>query len=526
MFKCSVKLPLILLIFFAAVPAAAIPQLWNIPVESSKFIGREKYLLKISQQLPQNPVVLSGLSGIGKTSLAYHYVRCHYAEYDIAWKFDAAKDLDDQVTKLAQKLCELEDLVKTPRFSDPIACLSFVKSWLRQTKRRWLLIFDDAKSYGDIVGYLPEIHGNKDKHIIVTSLSIRARELSMRLEKFSEEESLAFLKFHLGDAFEKEACLTLAEIVDFHPLALRQAVSFIKFTPGFSIKDYIELFKNKTQEFWEMERAALANDNFRSNQPELYTSIKISLEKLKKERPDSYRLLTFLVQVYHKKIEGKLIRSWLDRFTQKNLTAFGSLLDRALVFKIEESDTSKGYAIHNYVRDVVLDNVTDAELLEAQNSSIDLFHHFLSGNPDIVFEYFESHPNHINHLEALCALRKDINSDKDLDLAVKLLYYSYYVQRKYDFSEVLARKISTSLQNKSFGNKLIVASFYSMNSYMKYLSDGLPEAIEEALKASRLLKTMDSEEVRKELIMLLSNNLGFYYYWRLCCKKFRELQNY
>lgn len=506
------------------------PLLWNIPLEATKFFGRVNYLDNINSKGRKAPVILTGMSGIGKTSLAYYYARFHQDEFDIIWKFDAKKDFQDQIVRFSKHLYRLDSFLEKPNFSDFTECLPFMRDWLRYTKLNWIIIFDDAKSYGDISIYIPDITCNEKKRIIVTSLSTREQEFSMKIEKFSPQEAIDLLRFHLGDKIKEEELLSLAETVDFHPLALRQAVSFIKFTPSTDIQGYISLFQNKNEDFWKKENMALANDNFRKNQPKLYKSIMLSLEQLKRENPESYRLLVFLTQIHHSHFEGKVVKEWIDEFAKKNQTIFGVLLDYALISKVEGEKSTDMFAIHNYVRDVILSFSSSEEIRSARKTGIELFSRFLSGSPDAVLPYFEKNQNHINHLDVLCASNTEIDSDHTLDLSVKLLFYIYYAQRRYDESEALARKINTAIEKKPFENKLLIASFHNMNAYMKYLSVGLDGAIEESLKAYNLLKAIESKEAKRELVILLSNNLGFFYHWQgniekceACVKEVEEI---
>ena len=528
LFKCFIRIYFISCLVISH--SLAQPKLWNIPIVPSKFIGRHSYMKTIEAEAKKRPVLLSGLSGIGKTSLAFHYIRTHNNQYDIAWKFDARKDMETQVVEFAKQIVELDSLNKRPNYFDAKECLEFIKEYLRKTTYQWILVFDDAKSYSDVVKFFPETHGAPNKQIIITSLTTRSLEQAMRITKFTLEETVEFLKHHLGEKTDENHCRELGEVLDFHPLALRQAVSFLRFTPGSSIPDYISYFKSKNKEFWEAERVALANDNIRNSQQDLYTSIKISLDKLRNENPVAHELLCALSQIDFSQIDDVFIKCWIEKFADGRSDVFGHLLDSALVDQSKESDSTSGYTIHSYIQAVVMSDASDAEKIKSSESVEKLLFSMLSGPSDIVFEYFENNPFHVAHLKTFSEARQDIQTDEFLDLNVKLLYYSFYAQRRYEFADKQAMKISRSLAKKSFNNALMVASFHNTNSYMRYISEGLPEAIEETLKAYKILKKIDSSDARKEMIILLSNNLGYYYYWQgnlkgcdRCCKEASEL---
>ncbi len=528
LFKCFKKF---FLISWLVIPdLLAQPTLWNIPIETSKFIGRDRLVKTMKAKIKIHPILLTGLSGIGKTSLAYHYIRMYNSNYDIAWKFDAAKNMEVQIIEFAKRLVAVDSMARKPNYSNSEECLEFVKELLRKTTYRWILVFDDARSYSDIIKFLPETHGSPSKQIIITSLTTRSQEQVMRVIKFTPEETIEFLRHHLGKDVDEAHCIALGKVLDYHPFALRQAVSFVRFTPGSNISDYITYYQSKSQEFWDAERAALANDNFRHNQPDLYTSIKIALDKLRDDNPIAHQLLCALSQINFSQIDGDFIKCWVDNFADGRPDVFGHLLDRALVSQVEVSDTASGYTIHNYTQAVIINVASDVEIIKSRQTVEKLLFSMLDGTPEIVFEYFENNPIHANHLEAFCGGQHDIQTEESLDLNVKILYYAFYAQRRYEFTSAQVSKISKNLAKKTFSDSLMVASFYNLNSYMRYLSYGLSEAIVEALKAYEILRNIDSNEARNELIMLLSNNLGFYYYWRgdldsaeRCCKEAIEI---
>src|SRR5688500_6851772 len=80
--RTSVNLP--------PIPAAQLPETWNLPPRNSYFTGRTELLAKIKDCLSGEAMHLvltvHGLGGIGKTQLTLEYVWRHYRDYrGVCW---------------------------------------------------------------------------------------------------------------------------------------------------------------------------------------------------------------------------------------------------------------------------------------------------------------------------------------------------------------------------------------------------------------------------------------------------------
>lgn len=521
LFKCFNRVFVVSWVMISALRAE--PLLWNIPIESSKFIGRQDYLDKMKTLIGKQPLLLSGLSGIGKTSLAYQYVRNHVSLYDIVWKFDASKNMDFQIIQFAKRLRDHHPSGARLNETNAEECL-------RQTKKPWILLFDDAQSYTDVIPYFPETHGCPNKHIIVTSLSTRSQEQLMRVEKFTPQETLAFLRHHLGDAAKEADCMKLAAVLDHHPLALRQAVSFIRFTPGSSISDYIDYFQNKNQEFWDAERAALVKDDFRKNQPGLYTSIKISLNKLRRECPLALQLLFMLSQIHYGKIESEMIKGWIKEFAGGNSEIFGYLLDRALIYPLEDSQTHNHYGIHNYVRSVIVHEATDVERHEGSKQALQIIAQALPERLEACNAFFQNHPNLSAHFSDLIAHHHGEAISDNLVPEIKHLYFLYNFSRKYKEAFDLAKSLRKKYEASDIMPTVAHAGLYGICSYMDYEEGNASLSIKTAKIAEQILSKIQTRESLEEGIQLQGNILGSLFYWlgdfeqlKQCIAKCREL---
>ncbi|KAJ9617240.1 hypothetical protein H2200_000961 [Cladophialophora chaetospira] len=129
------------------------------PLRADHFTGRDKDLENIHEWLglQETPAIrtytIYGRRGIGKTQIALEYARKHRKHYDaIFWVQAETKGaLRQSFTDIALAL-ELPGADKNSTFDEN---LMRVLRWLRHTRKRWLLIYDNAEREQLLKGYWP-----------------------------------------------------------------------------------------------------------------------------------------------------------------------------------------------------------------------------------------------------------------------------------------------------------------------------------------------------------------------------------
>ena len=242
------------------------------PYYQSRKILQQSLRLNISNK---KQVVLSGLGGSGKTTLALEFAEEKASSYDHIYFFNSASQstLEQELQNFSVKLgC---------RIKDPEGRLNFLKSWLCQNEN-WLLIFDNAdetkelKYISELLPYL------KLGHVIITTRNYDCTDLgfqkSLLVEEFDKEEALDFLFQRTGFKRTKKSELAAEEIaliLGYFPLALEQAGAYMFSEPKVPIHEYLEQIKK------DFERAFL-----RQNAHKMYfikRASKDEKEKLFKE---------------------------------------------------------------------------------------------------------------------------------------------------------------------------------------------------------------------------------------------------
>ncbi|KAH7092428.1 hypothetical protein FB567DRAFT_588706 [Paraphoma chrysanthemicola] len=253
------------------------------------FLGREDVLAHIHRTLvvPNGMELMSGLKafaiygigGIGKTSIAAHFVRTRKEHYDaVFWlNADTTGKLDDSFGIMALKL----NLQEPGDDKDKVSSRSLVRDWLANpvkshvsgatTKARWLLVFDNVDDFRVMERFWPPSGSGS---VLLTSrdpLVDSCMEFSdpdqdietttISLPPFSETEATEFLfktTRRRSMTRDDKIALDVARRLQGLPLALRQ-LSGIMTRRSLTFKDLLDLYDEEAHhkqlhETWEQVR--------------------------------------------------------------------------------------------------------------------------------------------------------------------------------------------------------------------------------------------------------------------------------
>lgn len=101
---------------------------------------------------------------------------------------------------------------------------------------KWLLVFDNADKYEDILPYIPTSL-NKGHNVMVTCLN-EGSSPDIPVNSFSAEESAAYIKQYLPNANAGQIA-ELAKLLNYLPLDLKGAINYIR-SAGISTSEYIK----------------------------------------------------------------------------------------------------------------------------------------------------------------------------------------------------------------------------------------------------------------------------------------------
>ncbi|MCA9952844.1 MAG: tetratricopeptide repeat protein, partial [Anaerolineales bacterium] len=227
---------------------AAMLPIFEVPFYRNRhFTGRAALLSQLNERRDsgQTAVVtqaIVGLGGVGKTQLALAFSYQHQNSYSLVYWLRSGDrpTLGSDMLVLAQtlKLAQADTDVETGR--------AVLMRWLAQTKRPWLLVFDnvDTLEPRDMQEFVPK---SGPGHVLITSRNPGWSSLAVVLQTdvFTPDEAVTFLLDRTGQT-ERRAAKKLAKALGHLPLALEHAAAYVN-RAGCSLSEYYEMFLTERQ---------------------------------------------------------------------------------------------------------------------------------------------------------------------------------------------------------------------------------------------------------------------------------------
>jgi hypothetical protein len=200
--------------------------------------GRDELLAELETRLARSPViVMYGLGGAGKTSVAVEYAHRRLADCGVVWQLTA-----EESATLAVGFGELASRLNAGP-GDPVAAVHAVLT----RRDDWLLVFDNVPDPGVIEGLIPPAGGGQ---VVITSrYAFWPGGQAVEVPVLDREVAAGFLLARTGaaGAEEEQAAGELADELGGLPLALEQAAAYMEST-GRSIGQYLGLFRRRRAE--------------------------------------------------------------------------------------------------------------------------------------------------------------------------------------------------------------------------------------------------------------------------------------
>ncbi|WP_432834344.1 FxSxx-COOH system tetratricopeptide repeat protein [Dactylosporangium sp. CA-092794] len=210
-------------------------QFGALPPRNPEFTGREDVLGAMRAKLtgePWRPLVLHGLSGVGKTSIATEFVYRERDGYDLVWWITA-----EQVSQVRSALVTLGERREWEASQDMRRTISGVLSRLESADFRWLIVFDNATRPEDIEDLVPAAGGAGGAVIVTTrDAAWLDRGRGVTVAVLSRAESIRLLQRRGGISFDEAD--QLAERLGDLPLALEQAAA-MRAAAGITVQEFL-----------------------------------------------------------------------------------------------------------------------------------------------------------------------------------------------------------------------------------------------------------------------------------------------
>lgn len=246
----------------------------HLPLETPNYVEMEGKRKELEESLEvRNVALISGPRGMGKTTLAAKYGKdCKHSGWQVRWIKGAR--IHEEFLKLAKDLN-----IKTDNLG-PEEIRDLVYGGLeRFTKKRILLVIDNAKDWKEIKQYLVNLP-NHVKVVITSRQGNLLQEIGVRpiiVKGFGRKEAVFYMQEALGK--DKREAERLVEAVTESPFRLSKVVAYLKKHSLMSIDDFIEDYE--------------AIKMGKHQDEEIYPEVELLFRDLKKQSPKSWQLLKY-----------------------------------------------------------------------------------------------------------------------------------------------------------------------------------------------------------------------------------------
>lgn len=220
----------------------------------AEVVGREDELIALrvgftcAQRSPL-PVlrVLTGLGGVGKTTLARAYAQRYQDQYELVW-WVRAED-PDAVPGEFRALLDILTPQYAERTHDPVQALHAV---LANRRKPWLLVIDNIAEPNALRGLLPAV-GTGD--VLITSRAGHwpDRRIVLPVPPLTQPHAIQLVTALSGDPDQTSAALLASELGCL-PLALAQAGCYVAHN-AFDLASYLALYRRRRAELHQRGHA-------------------------------------------------------------------------------------------------------------------------------------------------------------------------------------------------------------------------------------------------------------------------------
>ncbi len=345
-------------------PSSAPTVIKNIVIPEN-LISRRDMLDKLHNEFKSHKcVVVSGIGGSGKTSLAYLYAKEQNFN-NIAWVIVNGKIEDVFVDKIARLLLKNEDYEGFTRISDTKTKLDIIKSELSKIEGKNLLVFDVNTNNEEIKheietkinNYLPS--GSWKTLVLTRTVAENPSRFStIKMDKMAADDAQ---KLFLNNwtrtkiVFSQDQLAEITKELYYHPLLIEQTA--IVFSKGYEkseeeiiskIKENSKINNPRTKKIL----SGLAIEDKEQQDFYIYTYL-INLCNIENLSPDEINFLAVYVTWPEEPIDYEVISTLLPD-TDETLD---SLVEKGIISRNDDDQ----FSIHSLMADVIREQINISE---------------------------------------------------------------------------------------------------------------------------------------------------------------------
>lgn len=502
----------------------AYPLIWNVQNTNDYYVGRQPLIKELYNFFHKKGAEISivGSAGIGKTQLAKKYAEIYRGKYDIIWWFDVGKNMDEQYVKLVNEWNRINDNSKVHinLYLPQDEIIRQMKNNLRITELNWLFIFDNVTDKNQISAYIPSKHNKSLGHILITSKNPYTCNHVMKLEKFTRLESIELIR-KITKENDTESANQLAEIMGDYPLAIAQAASYIKSSPGLSIKEYTKLFLSSREKLWaEEDKTKSKHAAFDNYNHTVFATLSLIVDEIKKESAKAFELLVFCSYLSSKSIPESLLSHYNTHILQADTLSFRnslSILGKYSLINLNTSTQKESddhtFTIHELSQLTVQDMLTTRDKRKELKKALVAMISFLPEKLDDLTFYLSENNYFLSNMESIAtyATQLEVYNNDLLRLELRILDYILPGKRDFTATAKSIDKINQLLLQVSNPNPLLRARFAVMNSLFQACHNfDYPTSLKYALDSLAILKAAHQDNASEELLMAYNMLLSLY----------------
>lgn len=350
-----------------------------VPTENI-LLKRAKLMAQIDEKLNAQKgiqtVVLIGMGGAGKTTLARRYLRSQKAP--VVWEINAEtreslvssfEHLAYAVSKTPEEKGEVDSLQKIGDSQERARRVLLVVKKKLKEQQSWCLLFDNVEYFSDVKDFYPldaEVWG--DGKVIITTRDVNVKNnnyikpnSAINIDELDEEDVFTLFMGILSedgqqewDPSQKEQTKAFLQKIPPFPLDVSTAAYYIKETK-IPYDDYIERLKISNEDFEKAQESLLKEmgDYTKTR----YGIITLTLKKLIEKNPNFLELLLFITMLDSQDIPKNLLESYKNTAIVERLA---HSLGKHSLIALDVSggnDSLPMFSIHRSVQEVGLNYI-------------------------------------------------------------------------------------------------------------------------------------------------------------------------
>lgn len=329
----------------------AAKEICKVPEPCEFFSGRSDFIEKIKSILMQNKkIVVVGYQGMGKTQVSYQYAKQNVHEYEggtYIFKADSEQSLMNSIRAFAivMGIVTQSEVYRLNDDQVKKIIIPLLQNNL-ENRKKMLLIVDNVEDYDSIKDLV--LIQSKQHHLVITSCSKKWDAWNiLELREFDQEKEeaegliLKVLKKETHQNAQK-----LASKLGYYPLAITQAVNYLKNNNMISMDDYIKEYDS----LYERRKAFLSYHSFEQNHyiKTTLAAFEISKNKLVEELEDAYYLLKLCAHFSHDIIPASIFKNDIQ-----NISSVLEVLHKYSMLDIININGELYLNMHNVLRDSI-----------------------------------------------------------------------------------------------------------------------------------------------------------------------------